>query len=169
MSNKYELTLKKQRFINEYLVDFNATQAAIRAGYSKKTAYSIGHENLRKPEVVSAIAAKKAEKTKKLDLTAEMVLQGLLDEAMDHSEGSTQSARVQAWTQLGRYLALFKDRIDTTGDLGQRMREAEERIRQSKETSCSQESSKYQINTITSSNYIDNKKRLFSEIVETSN
>ena len=45
------LTEKLKRFANEWLVDFNATQAAIRAGYSKKTAYSIGYENLRKPEL----------------------------------------------------------------------------------------------------------------------
>lgn len=46
---------KQQRFIEEYPVDFNATQAAIRAGYSEKTAYSIGQENLKKPEIASAI------------------------------------------------------------------------------------------------------------------
>ena len=41
---------RQKRFVEEYLVDFNATQAAIRAGYSPKTAYSIGNENLKKPE-----------------------------------------------------------------------------------------------------------------------
>ena len=46
-----KLTPKQQRFIDEYLVDLNATQAAIRAGYSAKTAYSIGIENLKKPEI----------------------------------------------------------------------------------------------------------------------
>ena len=45
------MTPKQIRFINEYLIDSNATQAAIRAGYSKKTAYSIGQENLKKPEI----------------------------------------------------------------------------------------------------------------------
>ncbi len=45
------LTPKQQLFVAEYLVDLNATQAAVRAGYSKKTAYSVGHENLKKPEV----------------------------------------------------------------------------------------------------------------------
>ena len=48
-------TKKQQRFVEEYCVDFNATQAAIRAGYSEKTAYSIGHENLTKPEIKEAI------------------------------------------------------------------------------------------------------------------
>lgn len=45
------LKLKQQRFCEEYIKDFNATQAAIRSGYSKKTAHSIGSENLRKPEL----------------------------------------------------------------------------------------------------------------------
>ena len=45
------MTKKQERFCAEYLVDCNATQAAIRAGYSEKTAYSIGVENLKKPEI----------------------------------------------------------------------------------------------------------------------
>ena len=46
-----KLTDKQQRFCEEYLVDLNATQAAVRAGYSEKTAGAIGFENLRKPEI----------------------------------------------------------------------------------------------------------------------
>jgi phage terminase small subunit len=49
------LSNKQRVFISEYLRDFNATQAAIRAGYSSKTAYSIGQENLKKPEILEAI------------------------------------------------------------------------------------------------------------------
>lgn len=56
MKNKNSvLTDKQEKFCLEYIVDFNATQAAIRAGYSKKTAYSVGSENLRKPEVQKRI------------------------------------------------------------------------------------------------------------------
>lgn len=50
-----KLTEKQEQFILEYLIDLNATQAAIRAGYSEKTAYSIGWENLRKPEIRQSI------------------------------------------------------------------------------------------------------------------
>ncbi|WP_054534010.1 terminase small subunit [Herpetosiphon geysericola] len=55
--NKAEkpLTAKQRRFVDEYLVDFNATQAAIRAGYAAKSAYSTGSENLRKPEIQAEI------------------------------------------------------------------------------------------------------------------
>ena len=49
------VTDKQKRFCDEYLIDCNATQAAIRAGYSPKTAYSIGEENLKKPELKTYI------------------------------------------------------------------------------------------------------------------
>ncbi|MFD3165466.1 terminase small subunit [Herpetosiphon sp. NSE202] len=56
-TNKAEkaLTAKQRRFVDEYLVDFNATQAAIRAGHSQRSAASIGSENLRKPEIQAEI------------------------------------------------------------------------------------------------------------------
>lgn len=53
--NNNKLTAKQKSFIIEYLIDKNATQAAIRAGYSKKTAGAIGDENLKKPEIQKAI------------------------------------------------------------------------------------------------------------------
>jgi phage terminase small subunit len=52
-----KLTPKQRRFVEEYLVDLNATQAAIRAKYSLKTAYRIAAENLQKPQIVAAIKA----------------------------------------------------------------------------------------------------------------
>ncbi len=54
MANK-KLTPKQQKFCEEYAASGNATQSAIAAGYSAKTAYSIGEENLRKPEIISEI------------------------------------------------------------------------------------------------------------------
>lgn len=60
MPKKDGLTAKQQAFVREYLCDFNATQAAIRSGYSKRTAYSIGQENLMKPVIIAAIAAGQA-------------------------------------------------------------------------------------------------------------
>ena len=49
------LNAKQNRFVEEYLVDLNATKAAIRAGYSERTAEVIGYENLRKPQIQEAI------------------------------------------------------------------------------------------------------------------
>lgn len=68
------LTAKQQLFCKEYLVDLNATQAAIRAGYSEKTAYSIGEENLKKPDIKSMIQELMAERSKRTQITADNVL-----------------------------------------------------------------------------------------------
>ncbi|MCE6007464.1 terminase small subunit [Acinetobacter soli] len=68
---------KQQRFVNEYLVDRNATQAAIRAGYSAKTAYSIGDENLRKPEIQKAIEIGEAEIAERTKITQDKVMKEL--------------------------------------------------------------------------------------------
>ena len=112
------LTPKQQRFVEEYLIDQNATQAAIRAGYSEKTAQEIGSENLSKPMVAKAIAEAQEKLSNKAQVTVEMVVQGLLNEAKDLSEGSTQSARVSAWAHLGKHLGMFKDKIEHTGPNG---------------------------------------------------
>lgn len=69
------LTAKQKRFVEEYLVDFNATQAAIRSGYSKKTAGVIGDETLKKPYIQAAVTAAQAELSKRTEITQEMVLE----------------------------------------------------------------------------------------------
>lgn len=68
------LTLKQRLFIAEYLIDGNASRAAIAAGYSEKTAGSIGHENLQKPEIASEIEKRAIKRAEKLDITADRVL-----------------------------------------------------------------------------------------------
>jgi len=69
------ITVKNQLFISEYLKDLNATQAAIRAGYSEKTAYSIGQEILKKPEIKAVID----EQIKQKIMSSEEILQRLSD------------------------------------------------------------------------------------------
>ena len=71
------MTAKQRIFCEEYLIDLNATQAAIRAGYSKKTAYSIGVENLRKPELKKYIDERMAEKQSALIADQDEVLRYL--------------------------------------------------------------------------------------------
>ena len=110
------LTPKQQRFVEEYLIDLNATQAAIRAGYSEKTAKSIGQENLTKPDIQKAIQEAQEILSNKTQLTVDMVVNGLLKEAQDYAEGSTQSSRVSAWAHLGKHLGMFKDKIEHSGD-----------------------------------------------------
>ena len=71
------LTDKQEMFCQEYLIDLNATQACIRAGYSEKTAKEIGYENLTKPHILEKIAELKAERNKALKITATDVLKRL--------------------------------------------------------------------------------------------
>lgn len=68
------LTPKQSLFVKEYLVDLNATQAAIRAGYSENRADAMGHENLRKPEIAAAIQEAMDERGKRTGVTADRVL-----------------------------------------------------------------------------------------------
>ncbi|MGG1643026.1 terminase small subunit [Paenibacillus sp. NRS-1782] len=69
------LTAKQKLFVKEYLVDLNATQAAIRAGYSERTARKIGNENLTKPDIQAAIDKAINKRAAKVEITADMVLQ----------------------------------------------------------------------------------------------
>ena len=71
------MTAKQQRFVLEYLIDLNATQAAIRAGYSPKTAKEIGAQNLTKLNIAAAIAKAQARKREKLEISQDWVLQEL--------------------------------------------------------------------------------------------
>lgn len=65
---------QQQKFVNEYLVDLNATQAAIRAGYSEKSAAVIGFENLRKPNIATALQERRIELADSTGITPERVL-----------------------------------------------------------------------------------------------
>ncbi|QVQ29157.1 terminase small subunit [Achromobacter deleyi] len=71
------LTDKQRRFVDEYLVDLNATQAAIRAGYSQKTAGQIGEQNFKKLEIAQAIQEAQAERSKRTEITQDIVLREL--------------------------------------------------------------------------------------------
>ncbi len=68
------MTKKQKRFVEEYLVDLNATQAAIRAGYKPGTAYSIGSENLKKPEIKAAIDKAMAERSRRTGVNQDRIL-----------------------------------------------------------------------------------------------
>ena len=71
------MTKKQKRFVEEYLIDLNATQAAIRAGYSPDTAKSIGSENLTKPDLQARIAKAMAERSKRTGVSADRVVMEL--------------------------------------------------------------------------------------------
>lgn len=81
------MTKKQKRFIEEYLVDLNATQAAIRAGYSPDTAGSIGSENLKKPEIRARIEKAIAERSKRTGINQDRIVMELAKIALLNPKG----------------------------------------------------------------------------------
>ena len=70
---------KQKLFCKEYLVDLNATKAALRAGYSKNTAYSTGSENLKKPEIMEYIKKLMDKRCKRVEYTQDDLLKDLIE------------------------------------------------------------------------------------------
>lgn len=68
------MTPKQEAFVNEYLIDLNATQAAIRAGYSARTAEKIGSENLKKPDIAAALSERMKAREVRTEITQDYVL-----------------------------------------------------------------------------------------------
>ena len=77
------MTPKQKRFVDEYLIDLNATEAALRAGYSKRTAYSIGNENLKKPEIQKEIQERMKDRQERTEIAQDKVLKELAHIAYD--------------------------------------------------------------------------------------
>lgn len=73
------LTDKQEMFCREYLIDLNATQAAIRAGYSDNTARKIGSENLTKPDIAQRIIELKSSRNERVEVNADYVLRRLVE------------------------------------------------------------------------------------------
>lgn len=71
------LNAKQKLFCEQYLIDLNATQAAVRAGYSENTAGAIGHENLKKPEIAAYISELQVQLAQNAKVTPEMVISEL--------------------------------------------------------------------------------------------
>lgn len=106
-----KMTPKQEAFCREYVIDFNATQAAIRSGYSEKTAGAVGFENLKKPEIQKKVEELKAAATQKAEVSVQDVLCGIRTIAED--EGATNRDKLKAWELLGRYNGMFTDRIES--------------------------------------------------------
>lgn len=109
-----KLNEKQKRFCEEYVKDNNGTRAAIRAGYSQKTARVIASQHLTKLNIQEYIKELKAELLEQCQVEAHVVLGMLLQEARDFDNpGST---RVQAQIALGKHIGLFTDKIEHSGD-----------------------------------------------------
>jgi phage terminase small subunit len=115
-----KLNPKQTLFCQEYLVDLNATQAAIRAGYSKKTAQRMGSENLSKPLIAEFIQLSMDKRSKKVEINAEWVLTQAVEMFGVCKElGETNTAK--GYLELaGKHCTInaFKDITDHTSSDG---------------------------------------------------
>ncbi len=103
------LKAKQEKFCQEYLVDLNATQAAIRAGYSAKTARNVGCENLTKPYIAARIADLQAEAQQRCGISRETILKELEEArtAALTSETVQASAAASATVHKAKLLGLY--------------------------------------------------------------
>ncbi len=109
------LTPKQARFVEEYLIDLNAKEAAIRAGYSAKIAKQTGYKTLQVPAVQKAVTEAMAARSERTEVTQDEVIRGLKDEATFTGEGTSHGARVSAWAHLGKHLGIFTENLNVKG------------------------------------------------------
>ena len=118
LSSKSGLNNKQLRFVMEYLTDSNGKQAAIRAGYSPKTAEVQASRLLSNVKVKAAVAEGQKFLQEKTETEAEWVRRRLKEEADDRSEFSTHAGRIRALEILGRINGIFeKDNRQKTDPL----------------------------------------------------
>lgn len=98
---------RQERFCREYMQDYNATQAAIRAGYSKKTAGSMGHENLKKPEILARVRELQEEKCKSLVLSEAMIITELTETYRECRQNADSKGALRALEMLGKHIGMF--------------------------------------------------------------
>jgi phage terminase small subunit len=109
------MTDKQTLFIEHYLTHFNATRAAIEAGYSEATARSIGCELSTNPDIKPVIDARIKEIIAQTDDKRAMLIQFWID--IINNPDSSESGKLKASDSLGKYLALFTERIELAGNV----------------------------------------------------
>lgn len=125
-----KLTPKQKAFADEYIKSGNATQAALKAGYSPKTAYSIGNENLKKPEISNYIneRLKQIEDEKIMDMKEVMQRLSAIARAESEEEVVTNqgevllvktktSDQIRAMELIGKRYGAWTDKKEVSGDL----------------------------------------------------
>ena len=130
MSSVKKLTQKQQRFVDEYIISGNATQAAIRAGYAKKAAYQTGAQNLKKPQIISALKERNTEikSQKTMDMQEVMerlaaIARGETVEQQVTNKGTVveiepkTSDQIRAMELIGKRYGAWTDKKEVTGGL----------------------------------------------------
>jgi phage terminase small subunit len=113
------LTAKQERFVEEYLIDFNAAAAAVRAGYSKKTARFIGAENLTKPNIQAAIQEQIKARAERTEITADLVVQETWATFKEARAKGKYSAAASLLALLGRHTDAFPNKHEHSGPDGE--------------------------------------------------
>lgn len=128
-----KMTAKMRQFCDEYIISLNATQAAIKAGYSEKTAYSIGQENLKKPVIKSYIEQRMAEKNSVLIASQDEILRYLTAVMRKETKSSVlakdetgaeeviekppdEKERLRAAELLGKRYGLYTEKVEADVD-----------------------------------------------------
>ncbi len=101
------LTPKQLRWIDEFLVDGNASAAAVRAGYSERSARSIAHENMTKPDIQAVLQARQMGVANDLLVTRQGVIQGLLEAVDMGREQRNPAAMVSALREIAKILGFY--------------------------------------------------------------
>lgn len=107
MSPRSTLTAKQARFVHEYLIDGNGAAAAVRAGYSEKTAKAIACELLTKPDLRALIREKQAELSASLEITREGVIRGFLEAFEMARTDRNPAVMVSAASSIAKLLGLY--------------------------------------------------------------
>lgn len=120
------MTVKQERFCTEYVIDYNGTQAAVRAGYSEKSAYSQASRMLKNAEVLARVRELQHEQVERLAISADYVILKLMDtrekcmepvQVLDSQGNPTgeyafdSRGALKALELLGRHLGMFEDRL----------------------------------------------------------
>lgn len=106
-----KLTDKQTAFVREYLVDLNATQAAIRAGYSERTASRIGPQLLGKTCVREAIENAQAKRARRVEIKAEDVLRGVIEVTTQARDSGDLKTALKGYELQGKHLGMWTEKV----------------------------------------------------------
>ena len=114
MMNKIEITKKQKSFADEYLKDYNGKQAAIRAGYSEKSAETQASRMLSYAKVAEYLGKRQIEKEKKIGITIEAIIEELREVGFGVVDGEKlkMNDKIKALELLGKHLGMFSENKD---------------------------------------------------------